>query len=296
MNLAPVILFVYNRPNYTEQTLQALMHNELADYSDLYIFSDGAKSDKDEEKVKKVREIIREKKWCKNVIIKEEEDNKGLANSIIEGVTAIINQYGKAIILEDDLISSTYFLRFMNEGLNFYENKEEVISIHGYIYPIKKALPENFFLKGTDCWGWATWKRGWSLFEEDGKKLLEEIKRKNLAHEFDFNGSYPYIKMLKKQIKGENDSWAIRWYASAFLHNKLTLYPNKSLIKNIGVNGEGTHTKKTKKFDVAISNTPININSIPIQHSKIAYNAFQEYFKSIQPTLLQRILHKIKFI
>ncbi|KKO18108.1 MAG: putative methyltransferase [Candidatus Brocadia fulgida] len=225
MELAPIALFVYNRPWHLRQTVESLNKNELAEFSELFVFSDGPKSEADKEKVLAVRKYIKTISGFKSVNIVEREQNLGLGNSIITGVTEIINRYGRIIVLEDDMISSPYFLRFMNEALEFYEDEERVASIHGYIYPLKTLLPETFFLRGADCWGWATWKRGWNLFETDGSKLLYELKKNNLLRKFDLNGTYPYTRMLKDQAKGKNHSWAIRWHASLFLKEKLTLYP-----------------------------------------------------------------------
>ena len=241
-NLAPIALFVYNRPGHTRWTIEALQKNILASDSDLIIFSDGPKDAAgSKQSVLAVRAYLKTIQGFKSVKIMEREKNQGLAKSIIAGVTSVVGEFGKVIILEDDMVSSQYFLQYMNEALGLYEKEDDVISIHGYIYPVKGILPETFFLKGADCWGWATWKRGWDLFEPDGKKLLRELKETNLTKEFDFSGSYPYTKMLKDQIAGRNNSWAIRWYASAFLKNKLTLYPGKSLIYNTGFDGSGTH-------------------------------------------------------
>lgn len=241
-NLAPIALFVYNRPGHTRWTIEALQKNILASDSDLIIFSDGPKDAAgSKQSVLAVRAYLKTIQGFKSVKIMEREKNQGLAKSIIAGVTSVVGEFGKVIILEDDMVSSQYFLQYMNEALGLYEKEDDVISIHGYIYPVKGILPETFFLKGADCWGWATWKRGWDLFEPDGKKLLRELKERNLTKEFDFSGSYPYTKMLKDQIAGRNNSWAIRWYASAFLKNKLTLYPGKSLIYNTGFDGSGTH-------------------------------------------------------
>ena len=163
------MLFVYNRLNCTKRTLEALQKNELASKSELFIYSDAAKNENDLEKVAKVREYIKNIDGFKKIIIRKRKANTGLAGSIINGVTKIVNKYGKIIVLEDDLVTSRYFLRFMNEALEAYENEPRVASIHGYIYPINN-LPEAFFIKGADCWGWATWNNKWSIFERDGKK------------------------------------------------------------------------------------------------------------------------------
>lgn len=294
MNLAPIILFVYNRLLYTQQTIESLKKNVLAKESELFIYSDAPKSEKDKKFVAEVREYIRAIEGFSNVVIKESDTNKGLAKSITKGVTEVIEKYKKAIILEDDLIVSPFFLRYMNETLELYKDEEDVISIHGYLYPLKEKLPETFFLKGADCWGWATWKRGWDLYDDDAEKLSKQLMEKKLEKEFDFNENYNYSRMLKQQIKGEIDSWAIKWYASAFINNKLTLYPGRSLVKNIGTEGLGTHFKSTKAFDSELSEAPVEIKKIKIMESKEARKVFEEYFKSIRQPLLLKGLQKAK--
>lgn len=283
MNFSPISLFVYNRLEHTKKTVEALKKNELAINSDLIIFSDAAKSESGVESIRVLRKYLKTISGFKSVKIIERLENLGLAKSIISGVTEVVSEYGKIIVLEDDLITSPYFLRYMNDALNMYENNDEVISIHGYIYPVKQDLPETFFLKGADCWGWATWKRGWDLFEQDGKKLLSEIKRRGLGREFDFNGRYPYVQMLKSQILGFNNSWAIRWYALAFLKNKLTLYPGHSLVFNSGFDNSGTHTGNTSAFYTTIHTEPIKINKIEIIEDKNSKNKIINYFE--QPKL-----------
>lgn len=290
MTLAPIILFVYNRPQHTLSTIEALKKNYLAKESDLYIFSDGYKNKSDKRKVDEVRSIIKDITGFKRITIIEREKNIGLANSVISGVTEIINKCGKVIVLEDDLITSPCFLQYLNEALEIYENEEKVVSIHGYIYPIKKELPETFFIKGADCWGWATWKRGWDLFEPDGSKLLKQLEENNLCDDFDLGGSVKNIKMLKKQIALKNDSWAIRWHASAFIKNKLTLYPGKSLVKNIGADGEGTHVKATNVYDSELSDKKIDLKLIRTQEDDNVKLAIKEYFDSIRPSLGSKII------
>jgi len=261
--------------------------NRISD-SPFYVFCDGAKNKKDIPLVRETRELIRSYE-LDNAIIIERGENMGLANSIISGVTEIVNKYGRIIVLEDDLITSPFFLKFMNEALEFYEAKKEVISIHGYLYPVKAQLPRTFFLRGADCWGWATWKRGWNLFEPDGKKLLYELKARKLKKQFDNNGAYPYTKMLEKQVKGKNNSWAIRWHASAFLKGKLTLYPGNSLIKNIGLDDSGTHCSTSNEYDTQISMESIAIDDIPIQENILAKKIIEKYFKSLKPNFINRI-------
>lgn len=295
MKTAPIVLFVYNRINSLQLTIKHLKDNFLSNESDLIIYSDGPKRDEDIEKVKIVREFLKTINGFKSITIYERSINKGLADSIIDGVTEIVNKYGKIIVLEDDLITSPYFLKYMNDALNIYENEERVISIHGFIHNVKKKLPETFFLKGADCWGWATWKRGWDIFEKDGSKLLKELEEKKLTYEFDFRGGYPYTEMLRHQVQGKVNSWAIRWYASAFLKDKFTLYPGKSLVAHLGIE-EGTHSNDGYNLG-NISSEPINIKEIEIKEDLktkkiIIKYLYKERDKNL--TFIQRIKNILK--
>ena len=242
--LAPIVLFVYNRPWHTAQTLDALKKNDLAPESELFIFSDGPKNGQAQEKVFEVRKYLKTVTGFKNITIIEKETNVGLANSVISGVTEIVNQYGKIIVLEDDLLTSPYFLTYMNTALDLYEHEEKVMQISGYMFPVN--LNTNYdavFLPFTSSWGWATWKRAWDFFdaEASGYQILKTDKK--LRNKFDLNNSYPYFHMLLKQMSHEIDSWAIRWYWSFFKVNALCLYPKETFVLNIGMDGSGTHCK-----------------------------------------------------
>lgn len=286
---APIALFVYNRPTHTRRTLEALLRNDLSRNSDLIIFSDAVKSGSHTEAVREVRKYIAQIDGFKSITIVERESNFGLAHSIIDGVGMIVRKYGRVIVLEDDMVTSPYFLAYMNEALVKFADDDRVASIHGYVYPVALPLPEAFFLPGADCWGWATWQRGWEIFNGDGQSLLDELKRRKLIRAFDLNGTYPFSKMLEGQIKGTNDSWAVRWYASAFLAGKLTLYPGRSLVHNIGNDSSGTHSAASTCLDAELSKTPISLSSIKVEPSEEGMRAFEEYFRSRRTDLLRRL-------
>jgi hypothetical protein len=290
---APVVLFVYNRLEHTKQTIDALLRNDLASKSELYIFSDAPKDEKTVDSVNKVRNYVQTISGFEKICIVNREVNYGLAKSIIEGVTEICMEHDRVIVLEDDLVTSPYFLQYMNRALEIYENEGSVVSIHGYLFPVKNHFPETFFIKGAHCWGWATWKRGWEIFEQDGRKLLNELRQRGLEKEFDYNGSAEYIEMLKGQIAGKNDSWAVRWYASAFLANKLTLYPCISLVKNIGLDSTGVHSSTTNNYDTEIATRPIAVGNIPIIHNISAYKEIETFFRGLKQPLLKRICRRI---
>tara|TARA_B100000787_G_scaffold161703_1_gene141781 strand:- start:1138 stop:2034 length:897 start_codon:yes stop_codon:yes gene_type:complete len=293
-DLAPIVLFVYNRLDHTIQTVNSLKNNFLADKSILYIYSDASKSKNDDESVKSVREYISNINGFKKIIIKKRNLNMGLADSIIDGVSKIVNDFGKIIVLEDDLVTSPYFLSYMNDGLNIYENEDKVACIHGYCYPIKSTSKHSFFIKGADCWGWATWKDSWGLFEVDSSKLLAEVQKTKSQRQIDFNNSYPYVKMLKNQINGKINSWAIRWYISTFLKQKLTLYPGISYVANIGMDDSGVHNGVSDKFDVELAKTYNQIKRINIEEDIEQRRLFEKYLKSLKFDLFNKIINKIK--
>lgn len=290
--IAPICLFVYNRPWHTKQTVEALLKNDLASETDLIIFSDGAKTNKDMLIVDEVRAFINTIKGFKSISINNSNSNKGLAKSIILGVTKVISEYGKIIVLEDDIVTSPYFLRYMNEGLNIYENNEDIASIHGYVYPIAD-LPETFFLRGADCWGWATWTQSWSIFEPNGTEILKKVKEQKLETEIDFNNSTKYIKMLKDQIKGKNDSWAIRWHLSAFLNNKLALYPGKSFVNNIGNDYSGQHSRATNIFDSIMCESYTGLKKIQAVENLDAKTKFEDYFIKSRTSFFMKVFNHL---
>ena len=293
MKTAPIALFVYKRPEHTRQTLVALRANLLAEESDLIIFSDAPRGDGDIAGVSDVRKLLADLDGFKTVTVIERPQNLGLASSIIDGVSVVCEKYGRVIVLEDDLVTSPYFLTYMNEGLNCYEADSDVASIHGYIYPSYEKLPETFFLRGADCWGWATWTRAWQHFDVDGVKLLERLKEQKLTRLFDFDNATDYVGMLEAQIAGKNDSWAIRWYASMFLLNKFTLYPGRSLVLNIGTDDSGTHCAATDAYSGEISSVPLSVSRIKIEDSSIGRKAVTDYFRKGKIPLLQRAWLKL---
>lgn len=236
---APILLFVYNRPEHVRRNIQALLKNELAAESELFIYSDAAKDETSQAAVKEVRAFIRSIQGFKKITITERAENWGLARSIIDGVTTQINRYGRVIVLEDDLVVAS-FLQFMNDALETYRDEERVGHIQAC--DLLMTLSARYFLiKWTGSWGWGTWDRAWKHFNADGKALLTELESRKLTYTFDFNGKYGYTRMLRRQIEGKNNSWAIRWNASLFLKGILSLNVGKSLVQNEGFDGSGTN-------------------------------------------------------
>lgn len=264
MPQAPVVLFVFRRPDHTSRTLDALSRNHLASTTDLIVFSDGPRHGEDVPAVTAVRQLVQEASGFASVRVVERQTNLGLAASVIEGVTEVLRENDKVIVLEDDLLTSRYFLSYMNEALSIYEHDASVASIHGYCPPMRSEGPETFFLRGADCWGWATWRRAWSEFNPDGENLLAQLRERGLTWAFDLDGAYGYTSMLEDQIAKKNDSWAIRWHASMYLASKYTLYPGRSLVENIGVDGSGTHGGRSKIDDSDVSLEQVNLQRIEV--------------------------------
>lgn len=296
MRPSPVVLFTYNRLEHTRKTLDALLQNELSGHTDLIVYSDAPKNAGAEKSVNDVRAYLRSVSGFASVRIIEREKNFGLGKNIIAGVTDVLAEFGRAIVLEDDLLTSPFFLRFMNEALDKYENDDRVISIVGYLYPVETSLPDTFFIRGSDCLGWGTWKRAWDLFESDAKTLLSALETSGLYGEFDYNHNYPYTQMLRDQAEGKVDSWAVRWYATAFVQNKLTLFPGHSLVYHNGNDGSGTNVVvKDDLLDVSLHPHPIPVKNIDVRESMIGRKAFERFFqKNYKRTFLNKVMSRLK--
>jgi len=292
MTLAPICLFVYNRPEETELTLNALKANYLAKESELFVFCDGPKNLQDKEKVEKVRELIYELKGFKKVEIKEKEKNIGLANSIINGVTEIINKFGKIIVLEDDLVTSPNFLDFMNQALDFYKNFGQIHSISGYTLNLKSIRNleyDNYFGRRASSWGWATWKDRWEKTDWEVKDFKEF--RFNLLERLRFNrGGSDMSRMLINKQKGNIDSWAIRWCYSQFQNSQLTIYPKCSKVQNIGFGTNSTHTKKGKRFITNLDRT--NMQDFRFDHNIKLNKKIDREYRSLY-SILSRLKNRI---
>jgi putative methyltransferase (TIGR04325 family) len=276
-SLAPIILFTYNRPLHMKKVLDALAENKEAAKSALHIFCDGPKPESTAEEMERLNEVRRiayaENRFA-TINVTESAVNKGLSKSIIEGISEVINESGNAIIVEDDIVASRGFLHYMNEALAMYEAEEKVGCIHGWNYDLDASnySETTFFLKGGDCWGWATWKRAWNLFNPDGIELLEAISSRNLQFEFDRRGTHKFVDMLKDQIEGKNNSWAVRWHASLFINDKYCLQPARSLVKNIGLDSSGVHCGISSMRQHPVES--IDLKKIKVRESEWFYRAF----------------------
>lgn len=296
MNLAPIVLFVYNRPWHTEQTVEALKKNSLANESELIIYCDAAKNDTVSEAVDHVRSYVKQIQGFKKIKIIEREENWGLADSIIDGVSHIINEYGKIIVLEDDLVTSPYFLKFMNEALEFYKNEKKVWHISGWNYPIDSTnLGDVFLWRTMNCWGWATWKDRWSHYEKDVEQTINAFSKEDIKR-FNLNGTENFWSQVLANKKGKINTWAIFWYASIFKNDGLCLNPIQTYVENIGHDSSGTHCKSKKSYSDEISmNKEFNFD-IKIMENSSAIYKIQKFNKNQNKITITKIVNKISRI
>jgi hypothetical protein len=282
--LAPIALFTYRRPIHLARTLEALRANPEAERTELFVFCDGAKDASAAASVAAVRRLLQENFGFATSHIINRESNYGLARNITEGVSEVLKTRDTVIVLEDDITVSPFFLRFMNEALGNYRGSPRVGSISAYCYPVTDPVPETYFIRGADCWGWATWRDRWRAYNPDGPALLRELEARNLCHAFDFDGAMGFVQMLKAQIAGLNDSWAVRWHASCFLRDMLILYPGRALAHNIGQDGTGTHSlAEDDALSGTLSSTPVMVGGIAIEENALAREAICAFFRKSRP-------------
>ncbi len=294
---APIAVFSYRRPGHLEQTLAALAANHGAHDHDLAILGDGPRRPEHLATVEATRAVARrygDSGAFRSVRIVARDDNLGLARSIIAGVTDLVAEHGQVIVVEDDLVTSPHFLAYMRDGLARYADQAQIASIHGFAHELGPGMPETFFLRGADCWGWATWKRAWDRFEPDGSRLLEQLQARRLTTDFDIGGAMPFTRMLLDQIDGRNDSWAIRWHASAFLAGMYTLHPGRSLVLNIGQDDSGEHCAGTDRLPCVLSDAPVAVLPITVEENAAARARLAAHLRR-QNSLFRRLAGRVRF-
>ncbi len=291
---APIVLFVYNRPWHTKQTIEALQKNELAKESELYIYSDAPKDTKAEKEVGNVREFIENVEGFKKVTIVKRERNLGLAASIIDGVTTVVNRYGKVIVLEDDLVTSPYFLSFMNDALDFYEDEKRVWHISGWNYPIDpNGLDDTFLWRVMNCWGWATWADRWKYYEKNTERVMESFSSEDIVR-FNLDGAENFWSQVEANRDGKIDTWAIYWYAKIFENGGLCLNPVVSFVDNIGLDGSGIHCGISEKIECTVfgESYKIGFNKRIMEDVEVV-DRIKQYFAKQKSPLWKRAVNKL---
>jgi len=295
-NLAPIVLFTYNRLDHTKQTVEALKKNIYAEDSKLFIYSDAPKTEVVKEEVDHVRAYLHTIEGFKSITIVERKENWGLARNIIDGVTRIVNEYGKIIVLEDDIVTSKCFLKYMNDGLEVYKNEEKVMAISSYFWTDNtEKLPETFFLQPFACWGWSTWKQDWDYFERDPEKLTREFSDKEI-YQFDIDGSGDFWSQVIDNKEGKLYTWAIFFFAAIFRQDGLVAYAKYNLSKNIGIDGTGENCDVCTAYNTNVFENEIQRFSMQIQENLLARKNAKEFFNSLKPSFYERIYNKCKNI
>ncbi len=289
--LAPILLFVYNRSWHAEQTLIALSKNDLANESELFIYADGPKkncSTEDLNNIKKVRDLIKSKSWCGKVHVIESAVNLGIEASEINAITEKVNEYGRVIVLEDDHVTAPGFLSFINRGLDLYENVPNVYAVNGFVFNIPYPKQKAVLMPMTSAWGWGTWKNKWATFDPEIKQKDFIINNEFLSHRFNL-GDFDHTALLNHP----DNPWDIRWQYSVFIRHGLCLFPTQSLVRNIGLDGSGTHyTKKSELEDHPLGSSLIDFeieNKIDLEY----YGLFLNHFKKEELTLVKRLKSKL---
>jgi hypothetical protein len=293
-DLAPIALFGYRRPQHIARAVESLRKNPEAARSELFVFCDGPRDDKDAPDCEAVRRFAQGISGFGSVTVVERPTNFGLSRSITDGVSRLCAEFGNVIVVEDDLIVSPHFLGFMNSALTTYAGEEQVAAVGAYMFPTHEPLPELFFFRVPDCLGWATWKRAWDLYRPDGRALLDEIRASEREHEFNLGGAYSYMRMLAGQTRGRNDSWAVRWYASLFLAGRLTLYPGRSLSAHTGWDGTGQHCGVRDVPDESPTTEPIAVQRIPVEEDGRAVVAIARHLRETRPSLMTRAVGRLR--
>ncbi|MCE5332609.1 MAG: glycosyltransferase family 25 protein [Bacteroidales bacterium] len=303
MNLAPIILFAYNRPWHTEQVLAALKKNQLADQSHLIIFVDGPKAKATAEQllnIEEVRKVVQKDKWCGSVEYHISETNIGCRDSIISGISQTLEKYEAAIILEDDIVTSPYFLQFMNTCIHFYKEEKAVFSISGMNLPEHRmSLPDDYdydvyvSLRQLNS-GWATWKDRWQKINWSLDFLPAFLKNKNLVNSYSRGGD-DLVPMLIEQVEGKTDAWDIQFTYNHFIHHAVSILPRYSYINNIGGDGSGTHhwdANADLHFDLSKAIKEPRLLDV-IYEDKRIINAFYNAFCAKRRPIWQKAVNRL---
>ena len=247
--LAPIALFVYARVDHTKATLEALSNNDLSSRSVLYVFSDAPRNERDSTAVKEVRDLISHISGFKEVVVIERANNLGLANNIIDGVNMVTERHDRVIVMEDDIVTSPLFLKFMNDALGRYADDNAVWHINGWTYPIASTEPNKpFFIGIMECWGWATWRNRWIQYSRDIKRYERDWNKLEIKR-FNIDGGYDYWSDMMRNKEGTIRTWAVFWYATIFNNNGLCLSPSQSYTTNIGIDGSGQNSGKENIYN-----------------------------------------------
>ncbi|MDL0130994.1 glycosyltransferase family A protein [Halobacterium salinarum] len=262
MTSTGIAVFAYNRPDHLKRVLSGLQRNDV---EHVYIFTDGARNEQDQQRVSEVREIIDQIEWCRTTVTAHER-NIGLAESLTGGIERVFEDHEQIIVLEDDCVPAPNFVSFMNTSLERYADDERVMNVNGYSPPVE--IPDNYpydvyFTYRSSSWGWGTWRSAWEHFERDPLTVEELERKKNELKRITDKAGKDLYPMMRAQLEGSIDSWAVWWSFAIAANDGLCLNPVDSKVRNIGHDGTGTHTGESDKYDVNLDTTPVNELDFP---------------------------------
>lgn len=289
---APVVLFAYARPEHTLKTVNALKENFLACETELFIYLDYPKKAEHKSDYDAVNNIVSNLTGFKKIHIIKRTENYGLAKNIMTGVSHIVNEFGKVIVVEDDLVTSKYFLSFMNESLERYKTNKEVWHISGWTYPVNFEIKEDVFAWRTmNCWGWATWGDRWQHFEKKPTELIETFSKQDIK-KFNIDSTHNFWKQVEANESGRLNTWAIFWYATIFKNNGVCINPTKTYVHNIGNDGSGENCGAWDIFTspLATEQTEVWIDSFT--ENSVALKAIKGFFRKTYPNIFIRAFRK----
>jgi hypothetical protein len=264
---APIALFIYNRPEHTRRMISSLQACDGFADSPIYVFADGPRQDQDIPAIRETRAEAR-RLLGDGAFFLEQDANRGVERSIVAGVTQLCDQHGVAVVIEDDLIFSPYFLTFLNTGLRLYQDQPRVMQVCGYMYDVPefRQRAEAMFLPMTNSLGWATWKRAWDQFDPDATGWRERLRDDRDRRRFDLDGHFKYAQMLSHHMGGRAPAWDIRWYYSVFRNDGLVLYPPRTLVLHTGFDGTGTHDR----FSLPVHQAELETNATFVLPTQVA--------------------------
>jgi hypothetical protein len=295
---APIAIFTYNRPEHFRQTVDYLKINKEAKESNLYIFSDGPKQEKDKKIVEAIRAYAHTITGFKSVKIMESDRNMGLKASIREGISQVLSEHESVIVIEDDVCVNSNFLQYHNQCLVKYRNNQQLWSMSGFVIPevgqaVKRKTKLDYFMtQRASSWGWSTWKDRWEQVEWDEKILFGYLKKDDNYKKYYHTGG-DKIRMLLDCFEKKNNSWAIIWDFNHFMQNTYCLYPSRSFIRNIGLDNTGVHSKPKAEYDVKLEDWDFNAGQLPAQPESPDYAKYK--FRLINRKFYRDILDVLRY-
>lgn len=289
-----IAVFAFKRPHHLARVLQSLGHQSSPCDLPIHLFLDGPRDLDDHDAVAATRQTADSYAERLRLIIHASPVNRGLYHSLTGGISAVLAEHEQVIVLEDDVEVSTYFLDYMLAALACYDSEQAVASIHAYLPPLSFDLPDSFFLRGADCWGWATWRDRWALYRHDAAAMAAEIRCRGLARAFDLGDLMPNLRLLDERAAGRSRSWAICWHASCFLADRYTLHPGRSLARNIGLDYSGEHCVPSPSLEASLTDRPLPVHPLKVEENPAIVAAFARQIAP--PPLWRRALSRVRSV